>query len=150
MLTPNSIIDAVNDLLVEKYPKAPVYVNLRPKDFERPSFLVELVDMKRADVNYSTVSVAAKIAVTCFVDVDGRYNSDVVKLAEKQGGVMDMFANGYLAVGDRCISVEAAEGGIDFSDCYVDLQLAYFDDRPIPGETLPLMDAVITATTLEG
>jgi hypothetical protein len=141
---------AVNRLLEGGYPEDHVYVSLLPKDFDRPSFLLEMLKFKKTDATRHTVAVEAGLSITCFVDVDGHYNSDVEKLLGRQSGVMDLFACGFLAVGDRCLHAQAAEGIIDFDECCVELSLDYFDDRPSTGETAPLIETVKTNINPEG
>ena len=144
MLTPNDIIGAVNGKLVEKYPDDFIYINLLPKDFERPSFLIELISFNRTDANRTTIEVEASVSVTCYTEIDGHYNSDTEKLATRQSEVMELFAGGYLEVCDRCISVESVMGGVEFTEGYVDLAFDYFDERPMPGVALPDIESVKT------
>ena len=138
----NDIITAVNGLIVKKYPDDTVYINLLPQDFDRPSFFIELIDDERVDVNRNTVEVTVDLSVTCYIDVDGHYNSDIESLIERLDSVSDMFTCGYLTVGDRYLAVTTERGDIDFTESYIGVQLNYFDDRPIQGEELPLIEAV--------
>jgi len=149
MITMNAIALAINSLLTNAFPADTVHVNLLPKDFERPSFLIELVDIERTQVNRSTIAVAAVFSVTCYIEVDGHYNADVDELAERQRKVMDLFLDGFLAVDDRCLEVQAAQGGVDFTESYIDLSFDYFDDRPVPGDAQPPMETVITNLSQE-
>jgi len=150
MITMNDILGAINDALVSKFPEDTVYVNLQPKDYVRPSFLIALMDVARTEANRSMISVSASFSITCYTEIDGHYNSDVNRLTERQTEVMDLFLCGYLSVGDRNLEVQAAEGGVDFGESYVDLSFDYFDDRPIPGDLYPFMETVKTNMTQEG
>lgn len=147
MTTPNDIMTAINLELVKVCPIDPVYINLLPKDFARPSFLLECVQVMRQDENYSTVSVVAYFTITCFCEVDGHYNSDAEQLLERQTKVIDIFRRGYLTVGDRAIKAQASSGGMDFTQSYVDVQFEYFDARDDAPDTTPLMEAVKTNIT---
>ena len=52
MVTQNAVIDAVKTAIRQRFPDEPVYVNVLPKNFERPSFLVENTDLTmEADTN---------------------------------------------------------------------------------------------------
>jgi len=126
-----------------------VYVNLLPKGYDRPSTLIEMQSVERADANISTVAVKASFVVTCYVEVDGHYQSDVDRLMERQDKVMSLFSCGYLQVGDRFLEVRAETGGMDFTES-VELELDYFDDRyggADDGESLPLMETIETRMT---
>jgi hypothetical protein len=151
MVKPNDIILAINKLIVERYPKDTVYVNLLPEGFGRPSTLIELVEVGRADANRSTLSVTVGIDITCFVKVDGHYQSDVEKLLGRQNEVMDLFACGYLEVAGRSLTVSAVEGDMTFLSSSVGLVFDYFDERPEPAgtEEAPLMETVETNIKLE-
>ena len=150
MVNPNDIIVAINKLLVGKYPDDHVYINLLPKDFERPSFFIEQVSAVRTDANKTTVAWIVDVSITCFINIDGHYNSDVETLVDKQSGVAGLFDCGYLAVGDRCIAVNSVTGGNDAATSFVDLQFDYFDARPVYGEQLPAMEIIQTIITQEG
>ena len=149
MVSINDIITAVNKLIVEKYPDDTVYINLLPKDFERPSFFIELINLERTDANRCTVEMNVDLSITCYVEVDGHYNSDTEQLIERLDNVLDIFACGYIAVGDRCLEVQTERGDIDFTESYVGIQLNYFDDRPVPGEEMPLIEEVKTNLSQE-
>jgi hypothetical protein len=150
MVTMNEIIMAVNGLLVGRFPNDTVYVNLLPKDFERPSFFIEAGGVVRTEASRDLLMVEASITITCYTEVDGHYASDVEQLASRQGEVMGLFLPGFLAVGDRRLEVQAAEGSIDFTDSTVHLGFSYFDSRPLPASGLPPMGAVTTNIAPEG
>ena len=149
MVTVNDIIKAINERLAEKYPEHTVYINLLPKDFQRPSFLIEQLDAVRTDVNRTTVAWLVEMSITGFVSVDGHYNSDVEGLTETQSSIMEIFTCGYLSVRDRSIPVPLVKGGNDFTECYVNLTFDYFDDRPEATEELPLIETIQTNFKLE-
>jgi len=150
MVTENDIIKAINERLAEKYPDRTVYINLLPKDFQRPSYLIELLDSAMSDVNRTTVARKVEIAITGFVKIGGHYQSDVETLSETQSGVMSIFSCGYLSVRDRCIPITLVKGGNDFTECYVEITFDYFDDRPVDAGELPLIETIQTNITLEG
>jgi hypothetical protein len=149
MLTMDDITKAINGLIAERYPDDLVYVNLLPKDFARPSTLIEFESVERKPASRWTVEVKASFLVTCFVGTDEHYQSDTEALSDRQSRIMSQFACGYLSVGDRRLEVQSAYGGMDFTESTVSLKLEYFDDTD-DGMKLPLMESVDINTVLEG
>jgi len=142
MITTNQIVDAINRLLVEKYPERTVYVNRCPEKFERPSFLIESVKTSGDSASRKTVKQNAYFTITCFEPVNKFGNSDDGKLLDVQDAIMNLFRQGYVKVDDRALAVNASTGGSDFDRSYVDLQLEYYDDRSDEAGNTPLMGDV--------
>jgi len=145
----NIVMDAINQLIAEKFPTDTVYVNLIPRDFKRPSTLIELDTWDPRPAGKSLLDVTAAFALTCYMDVDGHYNTDTQRLIQRQYEVMDLFAKGYMKVTDRNLEVVAAPGGMSFADCFIDLRFNYFDDRPDVAEVPPLMETIEANMTME-
>lgn len=139
MITTNQIIEAINRLLIQKYPEQTVYVNRCPKKFDRPSFLIEAVKVGGDSANRKTVKQNVYFTITCFEPVDDYENSDDGVLLDVQDNVMNLFCVGYVKIGDRALPVLSSTGGADFDRSYVDLQLEYYDDRSDESDTAPLM-----------
>jgi len=144
MINGMKIMDEINRLLVKKYPNHTVYLDLCPKNFDRPSFLIELVTINRRPINSRTIEETVYFTITCFDEVDKYSHSNTVNLLTVQQGVLDIFRQGYIKVDDRNVEVKASSGGRNFDEAYVDVQVEYFEDRSDIAETLPLMKEVIT------
>lgn len=136
------ILDAINDLLVQKYPNHTVYIDLCPEKFERPSFLLEVSTVDQRPVNRSTIQETVYLTITCFDTIDDYSRSDTVELLTVQQGVMDMFRGGYLKVENRAIGVKASSGGRDFDRAYIDLQFEYCEDRTEAVSNTPRINKV--------
>lgn len=137
-------MDEVNRLLVQKYPDYTVYIDLCPKHFERPSFLIELVTVTQKPVNSKTIQEKVYFTITCFDTTDDYSHSDTVSLLAVQQGVLDIFRQGYIKVEDRSIEVKASSGGRNFDMAYIDLQFEYYEDRSQVKDDMPLMKNVYT------
>jgi len=142
MVTAENILEAINELIAAEYPENAVYVNLCSKDFSRPSFSIELGGEEREPVNRSTVEVKSYFTITCFGEVDERYNSDTEQLRAMQNTIMGLFKAGYISVGDRNLKVRDCTGGMDFDRCWVDLNFSYYDDRLDAADSAPLIKTV--------
>jgi hypothetical protein len=144
MVKPSDIATAINNRIAAAFPGYMVYPQRCPKDFVRPSFLLEYVRTSKRDANRSTVEKTVYFTITCFETIDKYYRQDPDKLAELQEAVLELFSCGHVPVGDRAIKVQSSTGGMDFDRAYVDLQCQYFDERTDAEDTTPLMQSVIT------
>lgn len=142
-------MDEINRLLVEKYPDYTVYIDLCPKHFDRPSFLIELVTVTQRPVNSKTIQEAAYFTITGFDTIDDYSHSETTGLLTIQQGVLGIFRDGFIRVDDRAIEVKASSGGRNFDQVYIDLQFEYFDDRSDVVDTTPLIQEVITTVKEE-
>lgn len=143
MLELQAVIEAVKGLLEERFPGEPRYTEILPKGFQRPSSLVESGPVELTDASAECLEVTAGIKVTLFAKVDSYHNSNSAELSRRMMSVLELFAVGYLEVGDRRLHVIGNVGkcGLDYAE--VTLSLRYQDDRP-GGEEWPLMGEVQT------
>lgn len=144
MLTKGKIIEAVNTLLVQKYPDYTVYPNREPANFERPSFLIMAPRYSPKTVNFGIVEETIYLTITCFGEVDDYGNSDANRLSALQEGVLGMFRCGYIPVEDRAVKVEASDGGQDLDRAWVDVTCVYHEVRDPNPPVLPLIQSVET------
>lgn len=145
MVTVRNITDAVNAAMVKAFPGAQAHVDTCQEDFSRPAYLIALKKTSHSDVNKSTQSVQTVIAVTFFAPLNDKGVCDRDALHDAQDKILHIFAAGSLPVGDRHLKVAAAaQDGLEGSTA-VATTFAYFDDRGIAAENLPMMGAVETA-----
>jgi hypothetical protein len=140
----NDIFDSINKLIISPFPTDTVYIQRCPKDFDKPSFLLEYIKTSKRDINRSTIEKTAYFTITRFVEKDEYYRSNPLLLAEQQETIVDLFNIGYITVGDRAIKVKSSAGGIDTDRAYIDLQFEYFDNRTDAVDATPLMTSVTT------
>lgn len=138
MIKPSEIMDAVEELLGERFPGEPVYRNLTPTGFERPSFLLTYGPVKMQDAGCETLEVAAQLTVTAFVAVDEYHNSHTDELLRRMTCVQELFAVEGLRTGDRVLHVTGTTGICNFDYAEVAVTLQYQDDRPGSGGAWPL------------
>lgn len=151
MIKTTDLYNSINAVLVVLYPSRIVYTPERqPKDFKRPSFLIEHIKSSRIDINRTTVQKTDYFTITAFESVDKYNRADVLKLIDIQDTLLNGFGVGYVTVGDRAIKVKSSSGGTDTDAVYIDLQFEYFDDRfePPKTETEELIQSV--TTTIKG
>lgn len=101
-----------------------------------PGYLVECLKLEHRDASRWSIWVTAQFAVTCR---DGA--ADLLQMQEK---VLEIFAPGYLLVGDRALHITASGGRKEGESAGVEVTLEYLDDRPERREDLPNMAEVHT------
>lgn len=142
------IIDAVAALACERLPQLTrIYTELVPRDFERPSLLIQSVTNKIDTANRATVAVTAYLTLTLLDVTDDYAHSNMTRLLRWQQDLLELFLPGVLLVNGRALAVKASTGGRDWDKAYVDLQLTYYDDRGLPVPDQSLMETV--ETTIE-
>lgn len=144
MVTRQDIYEAINRCIAQAFPGYPVYDNENPKDFKRPSFMIEYATTTRNDASNRIVEKTAYFTIACFTPVDQYGRSNVHELSDLQEKTLQLFAKGYITVGDRAIKVRGSTGGADLDRAYVDLQFHYYDDRTDEEDVTPLMGSVVT------
>ena len=118
MIYPQDIMDALAELIRDKFPGEEVYMDRAPVDFKRPSTLVELGQCK-TDIHMGTQAVELRpvVLITTFVVVDEYHNSHLRELNRRQMVLTGLLLPGYLRVQDRAPKVAGLEleGGWDYA-----------------------------------
>lgn len=129
MLDLIKVRDQINILLVNRYPSLTVYINREPKDFERPSFLIEYITSNSDSISKDIIKEKLYYTITYFSEVDEYYNTDKLDLHSVLVEVLKIFRCGYIKIEDRSITVKASSGGSNDNEIYIDLELEYLEDR---------------------
>ncbi|MEG2177208.1 MAG: hypothetical protein RRY97_10070 [Oscillibacter sp.] len=146
MITPAQISAALGAKIGAVFPGEPLYENLAPRDFIRPSNLLELQGIAM-DGNWSCGAVEFRFTykLTTFVAVDEVHNSHFPALDARAMLVLGAFAEGYLKVGGRAPRVTRCQSGNSMNDCaevIVELTLAMNRAEFSPAELLPIMQTL--------
>lgn len=149
MVSSIEILDAVAELLEERFSGEPVYRNITPMGFARPSALVTYVSQRMTDASCAALEIESSVLVTVFVAVDEYYNSHMDELVRRMTVVQELFAVEGLRVADRVLHVTGNAGVANFDFAEVALTLRYQDDRPRPGRDWPLIEEVSINTTIK-
>lgn len=142
MVTAMDVLNAINLLLVKRYPDRTVYVQRCPKNFARPSFFLELIRQDAESANKGLLAETMYFLLTCFASKDEYYNSDALELIQLQNDVLNLFRSGYLGVGDREIKIEASGGGTEKGEVYIDIQVDFAQEKSEETAELPYMQNV--------
>lgn len=131
-IVPADITAAIVKRLETAFPGEPVYIDLTPRDFQRPSNMVELVSLGFDPLSYgqSGVDLLYKYKITTFSTVDAVHASHLPVLDLRAMLIAGAFAVGYIRVKDRAPKVRSLEADTSFFDCVpVTLTLALTLDR---------------------
>lgn len=125
----SDVMNFVKGILKDEFQNE-VFTDVLPKDFERPSFALELQKDEFRDLNIGLVQKTAAVLITGFVEVNAYYDSSREELNQRQNTVMEIFAGPSMKVGDRYPTVSANKGtGVpDFFE--VQLVFSWSDVRP--------------------
>lgn len=141
MMDLTSLMDAVADRVKTCWPGEKVYIDYLPKDFERPSFALELQKEEWNDANLVLVRRTVTILLTGFVATDAYGDSSREALNERMEAACGLFARGYLQVGDRAIQVQTIRGMGSPDLMEVTLVFTWMDGRPTDSSSgAPLME----------
>lgn len=127
MITPNDILQKLASMVGEKFPGEPVYQDVTPTDFQRPSSLV-VYDGGKVDVGCGCQAVELRLqyTVTTFVEVDAYHDSHLAALHIRQMQLLSLLLPGYIKVKDRAPKVGAVklDGNYDFDSVTVTFHIA--------------------------
>lgn len=131
MLRINAILDAVEELTAEAFPQLKRYRNLVHKNFDRPSFLVEVGPQTMGGATRYTVERTAQVKVTFFETVDDYHDSQIETLSDRLTAALTLYSGGAIRVGDRYLDLSDTAGEV-FND-YAELTftLSWQDDREL-------------------
>ncbi len=139
----NDIMESLQALMAQNLPQLKrIYTNDVPKDFKRPSALIQSVRTAWDDANGGMIEVTEYLLITLFEEQDQYSRTSPQKLAQLQNKTMLLFRPGYLQVGDRALRILAGTGGRDGDRAYIDLQLNYLDERKQTIPTEPPAESV--------
>jgi hypothetical protein len=144
MLTPNDIADQLEALVREKFPDEPVYRELVPKGFQRPSTLI-VQEPWQADAGFGPgiITMQPVFTLTTFVPVDEYHHSHLAPMHLRQVALAGLFLPGYIEMPDgRAPHVEKLEmgGGYDFDTVTVTFQYNLNRKDFMELETAPLAE----------
>lgn len=144
MLTPTEITAALKRAVEALFPGERVYENLVPRNFARPSNLVELTGITLGEVSPGGVELLYTYRITDFVEVDERHNSQLGVLDLRTMLLVGMLAKGYLQVENRALKVSscATSHNLDYTETMASLSLRYGRDEISPAAVVPLMESL--------
>lgn len=149
IITTTQMMGAIEEVLQATFPGEPVYENLTPRDFARPSNMVELtkLDLDALGQGLGAVTLRYHWKITTFCQVDEVHDSHFPTLDLRCMTLLGAFAGGFLRVGDRAPKLISCTADTSMYDC-AEVRLAFglTMDRSefCPREILPLMEDLNT------
>ena len=140
-MTKTEILDAINLLLVERWPKRTVYVDVCPVDFERPSFWLAVEKHDLTDANRFLIRHDLQLRLTLFDELDDHYEASWYRLSQETDIVTDLLCR-VLEVGERHLKLQLKVLPRDPDRAYVQINTSWMDNRPgmDTGASVPAAD----------
>ena len=132
IIFPADIAASIAARLEEAFTGEKVYTDLAPRDFQRPSNMVELAGLGMDPLSYgqSGVDLLYKYKITTLSAVDEVHASHLPVLELRAMLILGAFGSGFIRVKDRAPKVQSLEADTSFFDCaVVTLTLALTLDR---------------------
>ena len=129
MIEVNEILDAINLLLVKKWPDRTVYCDEVPQEFTRQSFAILEDSVNVEDGGPDCVEITASYTILGYLPKDRRGHVDRLGLNRLLREMQDLFRSGRLLVSDRALLITECSGSVEEGAAFVDLQLTFYDDR---------------------
>lgn len=128
-MTKTEILDAINLLLVSKWPDRTVYVDVCPVDFNRPSFWLTVEKYDLTDGNRFLIRHDLQIRLTLYDELDEHYEASWYRLSKETDDAVDLLSR-VLKVGDRHLKPRLKALPRDPDRAYVQIDLSWLDNRP--------------------
>lgn len=129
MITPSDIQAAIIARLKETFPGETIYEDLTPRNFARPSNMVQLDSISSEQSGRNVVKLLFKYKINTFSEVDEIHNSHLAVLDFRSMMIVSAFAGGgYLKVSDRAptiVSCTADTTPYDFAEVVMTVSLTY-------------------------
>ena len=140
-MTKTEILDAINLLLVERWPTRTVYVDVCPIDFERPSFWLAVEKHDLTDANRFLIRNDLQLRLTLFDELDDHYEASWYRLSQETDIVTDPLCR-VLEVGERHLKLQLKVLPRDPDRAYVQINTSWMDNRPgmDTGASVPTAD----------
>lgn len=114
------ITAAIAAHVAKSFPGEKIYTDLAPRDFERPSNMVELAGISMDPLSYGPggVDFLFKYKISTFSKVDEVHASHLPVL-DLRAMLLGAFGSGFIRVKDRAPKVRSAEADTSFFDSAV-------------------------------
>ena len=154
MIKTSDIQAAIIERLHETFPGEQVYEDLTPREFARPSNMVQLDAISSEQSGRNVVKLLFKYKISTFAEVDEIHNSHLAVLDFRSMMIVAAFAGGgYIKVADRAptiVSCTADTTSYDFAEVTLTVSLTYDRSELNPAEVRGMMrDLTLRTKTKE-
>jgi hypothetical protein len=143
------IIDAIQAAAAEISEIGVIYIDLVPKDFARPSLLIETAKIFEEPANCQTVRRTEEFILTVFSEINEFSNAETRRLLELQDDVLNLFRAGFLPVKDRNLGIKTGIGRRDWGMASITLNFEYFDIKDETPDNTPPVETVETEVAVK-
>lgn len=141
-MTKTQILDAINLLLVQKWPDRTVYVDVCPLDFDRPSFWLSVERHDLADANRFLIRNDLQLRLTLYDKLDEHYEASWYRLSQETDEAVLLLCR-PLEVENRHLHPKLKVLPRDPDRAYVQINVSWMDERPgvDAGVSVPVADS---------
>lgn len=128
-MTKTEILDAINRLLVGKWPTRTVYVDVCPIDFERPSFWLAVEKHDLTDANRFLIKNDLQLRLTIYDELDDHYEASWYRLSQETDDATALLSQ-VLTVDQRHLKLQLKVLPRDPDRAYIQINTSWMDNRP--------------------
>lgn len=128
MLTYQDLIDGICAMMREIFPKMTAYIEECPKDFERPSYYLELKKWDCKPAARWLIECDVEFLLQCAAEHDEHDRPDKRQLTDMQARIMSKLSTGKLPVKDRQLNIGQTVKEAGPNVLSMTLALHYMDD----------------------
>lgn len=149
MITPSDIQAAIKERLQKTFPGEVVYEDLTPRNFTRPSNLVELSRITVEQAGSSVVRFLFQYKINTFAEVDDIHNTHLAVLDFRSMMILTAFSDPRIKVLDRSPAISscvADTSGYDYATVTLTVAHSYDRSELTPEEIYPIMEDLALRT----
>ena len=133
------ILDAINQVIVEKWPNRTFYIDVCPIDFERPSFWLAVEKHDITDANKFLIKNTLQLKLTIYDELDEHYEASWYRLSKETDAVMELLGLPLKVCGRHLkFSLKALPRDPDRAS--IQINVAWMDNRPSHTDNVPPAD----------
>ena len=140
-ITTTDILDAINLLLVQKWPERTVYVEACPVDFDRPAFWLRVLSHEQSDAGRFIQRHKALLQLTQYDALDDHYDASWARLSRETDEAMYLLSP-TLEVGERRLRLALNRLPRDPDQAHIQIGAEWMSEMPgADKQTAPVADS---------
>lgn len=125
----NELINSINEMLVEKFPDAKIFLSKSGKEVERPSFFIRYVTSKQKDLNRNSNVNNITMKIIYYPPLDDSMNADLIARNEIWDIMRELFSSAYIKVLDRSARIKKLRGRSKSTEIHLKLKIKFTQDK---------------------
>lgn len=138
----NELINSINEMLVEKFPDAKIFLSKSGKEVERPSFFIRYVTSKQKDLNRNSNVNNITMKIIYYPPLDDSMNADLIARNEIWDTMRELFSSAYIKVLDRSARIKKLRGRSKSTEIHLKLKIKFTQDKTFNTPQSPTADTI--------